>query len=43
MRKTKAEKLYNELIEAIQCNTEVQWQEDNIMKALLDYLNALKE
>ena len=35
-------KLYDELIDAIKSNTEVEWQEENIMKALLNYLNAIK-
>jgi hypothetical protein len=34
--------LYDELIDAIQSNTEAEWQEENIMNALLNYLNAIK-
>ena len=35
-------KLYDELIYAIKSNTETEWQEERIMKALTDYLNAIK-
>lgn len=34
--------LYDELIYAIKANTETDWQEERIMKALLAYLNAIK-
>lgn len=32
---------YQELLDAIQCNTEVSWQEESILKALESYLAAL--
>lgn len=35
-------KLYNELIYAIEANTETEWQKERIIKALSDYLNAIK-
>ena len=34
-------KLYDELIYEIEANTETEWQTERIMKALLDYLNAI--
>ena len=42
---TKAEikkKRFAELIEAIECNTEDEWQEKNITKALFEYLNVIE-
>jgi hypothetical protein len=36
------QKLYDELIRAIQANTETDWQKERIMQALIDYLNAIK-
>lgn len=35
-------KLYDELIDAIQLNTEANWQTERIMEALSNYLNAIK-
>lgn len=35
-------KLYDELIYAIKASTETDWQEERIMEALLNYLNAIK-
>ena len=35
-------KLYDELIYAIKESTETDWQEERIMEALLNYLNAIK-
>ena len=35
-------KLYDELIDAIKSNTEADWQEERIMDALSNYLNAIK-
>ena len=35
-------KLYEELIYAIEAYTETDWQQEGIMNALLNYLNALK-
>lgn len=34
---------YQELLDAIQCNTEVDWQEDAIIKALDSYIAALHQ
>jgi hypothetical protein len=36
-------KLYDELIDAIKSSTETDWQEERIMEALSNYLNAIKE
>ena len=38
----KIKKLYDNLIDAIECNTEAQWQEENIKKALFDYIAAME-
>lgn len=43
MSNKKIKKLYDELIDVIETNTETNWQEKNIMKALSDYLNAIKQ
>ena len=36
-------KLYDELIYAIEANTETDWQQEGIMEALSNYLNAIKK
>ena len=39
--KQASKKAYEHLIDTIECNTEAQWQNDAIVKALLEYLTAI--
>ena len=36
-------KKLDELLDAIECNTETEWQEEAIKKALLNYLAAVNQ